>query len=810
MTSGADWVLATEESGHARHFAAAALPVVIGDAQGADIRLAGVTGIVQIGMLDGVFFAQPGKGTENARIDGHLLRGSRRIQDGNVIALDSARLKCALRGGRLTVSIEARVTAGDTSPPDLDEVARSTSADVAITPLAFRPSLQSPQARGRRVSNTTIAVGSGFAVLAVLAWFAFTAKSVELVFEPPVDEFALPSTLFKFNVGDRHLLRSGEHAVTAELAGYYPLDTRIEVGAAPSQTIRLTLTKLPGLVTIATAPEVGAQVKVDGNLIGTTPLVDLEIVPGTHQVEFSGERYLAEVLELVVAGGHERQTLTTTLTPNWALVSLASEPAGASVAVDGVAAGTTPAALELGAGFRDIELTLNGYNAWRERVAVVANEPQTLPTVRLVAADGRVQLTTVPPDAAVSVNGAFRGRTPLQLRLAPGRGHEIAITKPGYETARRELSVAADSGRALEIELVALLGEVDVQTNPPNAEIWVDDRLVGMTPTRLNLLAVSHKLEVRLAGYASQAMEITPRPGFLQAEMFELEVLDTSSGGGYARSIATSLGQELKLIPAGRFRMGSPRGSQGWRPNEAARDVEISRAFYLGVREVTNAEFRRFDAAHDSGTFNGQNLNGDDQPVVRIEWEDAARFLNWLSIEDGLQPVYDTTSDPIKPFRPLRNGYRLPTEAEWSWAARAAGRDAPIVYAWGNELPPPDRSGNFADIAASEILPTTLVTYTDGFAVSAPVGSFEANPVGIFDLGGNVVEWVQDFYEITAAPPQEGAVTVDPLGPETGRFHVLQGPSWRSASVMDLRLAYRNYGAEGREDLGFRIARNLE
>ena len=296
----ADWVLATEESGHTRHFGAATLPVVVGGADTADIRLAGVAGTVQFGSLDGVFFAQPGKHTENVRIDGEPLRGSRRIQNGNVIALDSARLKCTLRAGRLTVAIEARVTAGDTAPPDLEEVARSAAAEVAIAPVAFKPAVHTALAQRRRVSNTTIVVSSAFAVLAVLAWFAFTAKSVELIFEPPVDEYALPTTLFKLNIGDRHLLRSGRHKVTAELAGYYPLETRIDVGDTPSQTIRLTLTKLPGLITLTTSPEVGAQVKVDGNLLGTTPLTDVEITPGTHQVEFSGERYLAEVVELVV------------------------------------------------------------------------------------------------------------------------------------------------------------------------------------------------------------------------------------------------------------------------------------------------------------------------------------------------------------------------------------------------------------------------------------------------------------------------------------------------------------------------------
>jgi formylglycine-generating enzyme required for sulfatase activity len=294
--------------------------------------------------------------------------------------------------------------------------------------------------------------------------------------------------------------------------------------------------------------------------------------------------------------------------------------------------------------------------------------------------------------------------------------------------------------------------------------------------------------------------------------MFELEALDDTSGGGYPQTLTTALGQGLKLVSAGRFMMGSSRSEQDRRSNEILHEVELSRAFYLGVREVSNAEFRKFreaqGATHDSGEFNGESLNGDDQPVVRITWEEVAQFLNWLSIEDSLQPVYDATFDSWAPHRPLRNGYRLPTEAEWEWAARAAGRDAPVTYPWGNEMPPPDRAGNYADLAAAQLLPTTLVTYNDAFPVSAPSGSFAANPVGIFDLGGNVAEWVQDFYEIEITPPE--GVVVDPLGPENGRIHVVRDASWRSATTTDLRLAYRNSSADVREDLGFRIARNLE
>jgi formylglycine-generating enzyme required for sulfatase activity len=104
-----------------------------------------------------------------------------------------------------------------------------------------------------------------------------------------------------------------------------------------------------------------------------------------------------------------------------------------------------------------------------------------------------------------------------------------------------------------------------------------------------------------------------------------------------------------------------------------------------------------------------------------------------------------------------------------------------------------------------------LVTYSDGYPAAAPVGRFVANAVGVYDLGGNVAEWVQDYYAIDAPTAADSdALIVDPLGPETGRFHVIRGSSWRSATVADLRLAARGYSADSLEHVGFRIARNLE
>ena len=157
---------------------------------------------------------------------------------------------------------------------------------------------------------------------------------------------------------------------------------------------------------------------------------------------------------------------------------------------------------------------------------------------------------------------------------------------------------------------------------------------------------------------------------------------------------------------------------------------------------------------------------------------------------------------------PLNTGFRLPTEAEWEFTARFSGSKATLKYPWGQKFPPGKSSGNYADQSVKDLLPSVLQGYNDGYEISAPPANFKPNGFGVYDLGGNVAEWCHDYYSMYSYTPEK--TYVDPVGPKEGKHHVIRGSSWKHGSISTLRLAYRSYSDDKREDVGFRVGRYLK
>lgn len=685
------------------------------------------------------------------------------------------------------------------------EPARFSSTET-ISPAEFNPLPAGADKTGRRRAGIGLAVAAVLAFTVVI-WFLFTAKSVYIDVRPAAAAIDIKGGLH-LQLADRFLMKSGNYRISVRYPRYYPLDSELNIGRDQNQQYSFQLQPLPGHLQIHTVPANGVQVWIDNEFKGKVPLLVRNLGQGTHTLELVADRYLPWSETVDIEGLDKEQQLNVKLTPAWGDVSFLTRPPGADVFVDDEDIGRTPITSEVLQGDHNVRIKLPGYKAWTNTISVTANETMTLPEINLQQADAEVLLETVPARANVTVAGIYTGQTPISVALTPGNSVDIRFFKEGYQRARRTLTVKSDEQQHLRVILQPELAAVQFSSTPPDAELYVDGVLRGRASQTLELTTQPHTVEIKQAGYVDYKTSITPRIGVQQQVVASLKTLQQAKQDSIRPLITTSAGQKLKLFYPSGFTMGASRREPGRRANESLRNVNLNRPFYLATMEVTNDDYRDFDNSHASGDVQGNSLNGGRQPVVNITWDQAARYCNWLSRRDSLPEFYQEENGKITGFNKNATGYRLPTEAEWAWTARVVGRQQVLKYPWGNEMPPLKGSGNYADESAANLLGRIVSGYNDGYAVTAPVGSFVANGRGIFDLGGNVSEWMHDYYDvsITAVNTNE----LNPMGPENGDFHVIRGSSWAHGTITELRLSYRDYGDKARDDVGFRIARFLD
>lgn len=682
-----------------------------------------------------------------------------------------------------------------------------SSNNQVIEPVSFTRATTEVSSRGFRIKPIPLLITFVFIILGLVVWFMFTAKAVNFLIDPVPESVRLEGGIFRTELGGRYLLRPGTYVLYADKKGYQPLERIVEIGAAADQEISISMIKLPGILTVTTIPESGSDVFVDQEFSGKTPVILNDISPGLHDIAIHSDRYLPYDTEVDIEGMQIEQTLDIELSPAWADIALITNPVGAVVTVDGDEYGQTPLITEVLRGLHDIEVKLAGYKRWQRQIEVIAGEAQTIPPITLIKSDGKISLQSNPAKANVTVSGDYRGQTPLDLILAPG-DYTLALTKAGFSPANRSIRVRPEEDIDLNIKLEPVLAVVRLVVTPDGAELFLDGESRGDPNQRLTLTAANHRLEIRKKGYAPFSTVITPRPGFDQQLNIDLKTVEQAKAESIPQTIITSSGQEMRFIIPAQLKMGAPRREPGRRSNESERVVSLTRPYYVSIKEITNSEFLAFSASHSSGRVGRALLDQEERPVVNITWEQAVAYTNWLSERDSLPRAYMQKNGKWVGVQPLNTGYRLPTEAEWAWIARYAGTKKTTRFPWGDAMPPTEKSGNYADISAQDLVAYHIKSYNDGFLGSSPGGTFRPNPLGLFDLGGNVAEWIHDIY--LPDPTLAGENSLDPTGPEQGQYHVIRGASYMHGRFSELRWTFRDYGAKQRPDLGFRIVRYLE
>ena len=658
-------------------------------------------------------------------------------------------------------------------------------------------------------------IGISAVLLFLVGSVLFLSLSPQVSFRTqPVDaSVQFDSARFKHPFRDAWVVRKGAHEVAISAPGHQSVTQAFQVNGSRN-VVEVNLQPLPGVVSITTEPA-GVDVLVAGKKVAVSPC-EISLPNGTHSVELAKTMYISNQTNLSVVGFGETQTLHRVLTPATGLLTLSSSPSRAEVHVNGKASGkSTPCQLELLEGDQSIELIHPGYESWKTQFVVTATERYAPDAIQMVPAKVPLVLRSSPPGAIVMLNELSQSNTPVTLYVQPGEPQHIQVMKSGFAQVTDTLEIPIGGREERHYNLVENLLEVAFESEPSGAEVRRGTEVLGKTPLRLKLAEHMQVMSFHLSGYEVAQRKVLPNrrtPGqrvLVRMMRKSSPAVATAPGPRPSTSPGpNTAGMQVKgmvRIPAGDFVMGADINDTGRSFSEKKRMVTIQCDFFLGVHEVTNGEFRQFRPQHSSGSRFGLSLNGNNQPVVSVNWVDAIAYCNWKSQQEGLTPCYEQVGGKWLPVEKRANGYRLPTEAEWEYCAKwnhNGKRDR--VYPWGNREPDLD-TGNMADtFLAQKQSGPHFAHIGDRFAVTANVGYFEPNLLGIFDLAGNVAEWCEDAWtvnrRIDSGLPREHF--------EKASGFVVKGSSYLDCKIRETRCAFRRQQNKADTQTGFRLCRS--
>lgn len=657
---------------------------------------------------------------------------------------------------------------------------------------------QAIEAAKRQQRRMLLWLGLGFIVVACFvaaALIASRATPVQVLPESISQDAQLNVSRGLALMIDDHLYSLSSSAEVEASAPGYQTATQLISESSFGKVTQITLQPLPAQV-ILKSPLKDNQTSwyIDKNLTAISNTFTTKLEQGDYSITAS-HPYFEPVTKNYTLKPGDIVEKTLSFTPITGELSLSSQPTGAEVSINGKDYGQTPLSISLPGGQYPLQIQKAGFETVTDSIDITQRTKHVSRQYRLQAERARVNLSVSPMDGTLTVNGID---TPVAdvVKIEANKNTLLSYKKPGYFSQSQRVNLKQGESTKLNFSLKKEMGKVAIESTP-QASVTINNQTIGQTPLTLTLDALPQTIRFDLAGYRSETRTITPTAKSTSSVSVNLLTEKQARLQEAPRSYKTRAGDEMQLFtPNDTIIMGAERSEPGQRANEFIRKVTINRPFYAGVHEVTNQSYAQFDKSHGGAP----NL-----PVTSVSWLDAVRYTNWLSQAEGLTPVYKINGNAVTHINDQADGYRLLTEAEWEWLARKAGRPAQTVFVWGNDKTIPPKAVNIADESAKGSVTHYVPRYNDGYAGVAPVMSMKRELSGLFDMGGNVSEWTHDSYSLTV--PKQGHSYAQTLDTTLSDEHVVKGANWRSGTLSELRVSYRDGASQARDDIGFRLGR---
>ncbi|MCP4412824.1 MAG: PEGA domain-containing protein, partial [Gammaproteobacteria bacterium] len=307
-------------------------------------------------------------------------------------------------------------------------------------------------------------------------------------------------------------IKPGKHLVEIKMDGHDTWSKKVNIVHGKAIELTATLQIKAGIVNIASEPP-GAAIFIDGKIVGKTPVIVTDPSPGTHTIELKLDGFETWSEKVEIMPGKE-VALAAVLQSKAGSISIKSNPSNAMAFIEGEEIGKTPITITNSSpGTYYLEVRMDGYESWNKNVDFELGKEITI-TADLQMKAGSISINSNPSGAIIHIDGKKSGKTPETITdLSPGI-HSVRIIMDGYEDWSESVDIKGDKENTLSANLLEITGSININSNPPEATLYLDGEKIGITPDTLKSVAVgTHEVEVKMDGFAEWKKIVTVKKG---------------------------------------------------------------------------------------------------------------------------------------------------------------------------------------------------------------------------------------------------------------------------------------------------------